>query len=426
MEDAVLSRLKKCLARANHPNTCENEANAALIIANRIMQQHNITQADMLSREEEAEANGSSEKSPSQYSGSSVVAIYSTKGSDHIVSEGFVDDAVHAMEKFFDCKSYSTKYYFPKTSIEWTFYGIAENTVAAAMAFEMVYNLIVEWARSHRGRSASYSYCRGVSDGLYRTAVKEKNLEEERARQAETDQLAELDREEQEQRQRELDRLKDLSNSADEQEDSDNDSVTENDGFRPHFLQEGIECIDLTMDVDDAINQILKEEENHLAEQKIKPEDRDYMDLTVEDDSPRPQNVKQEPGVKGEMTETVDLTADEGGRPLTTESDPSVKTENTNAVRDRHHQVKTENLDNSNPETDMLMDQPGSVWKSEMQLVRFRETAEKIAQSYLKQNNIKLCTTRKRKASVKDHDSYTKGRQDSKKINVRQRRIEQA
>jgi len=48
------------------------------------------------------------------------------------------------MQIFFDCKSYSTRKY---TSVEWTFYGIAENTIAAAMAFEMAYNLIIEWAR---------------------------------------------------------------------------------------------------------------------------------------------------------------------------------------------------------------------------------------------------------------------------------------
>jgi hypothetical protein len=418
---AVLNRLKKCLDRANHPNTSEKEASAALIIANRIMQQHNITHADMLAREEEA--NGS-EKSPSQYSGSSIVAICSTKDSDHVVNEGFVDTAVHAMEKFFDCKSFSTKYYFPKTSIEWTFYGIAENTVAAAMAFEMVYNLIVEWARSHRGRSASYSYCTGVADGLYRTAVKEKSLEEERARQAETDDLAGREREEHEQRQRELDRLNDSLNAVDEEQGSDGDSMAGNDVFRPHFEQQGIECIDLTMDVGDAINQVLKGEEDHLAEQKIKHEGRDYMDLTVDDDNSQPRNVKQEPGVKEEMT---DLTADGDSHPVKSESDATVKAGKTSHVHDHNQQqVKTENPNSSNADTDMPMDQPGSVWKSEMQLVRFRESAEKIAQSYLEQNNIKIRTTKKRKASVKDYDSYTKGRKDSKKINVRQRLIEQA
>jgi hypothetical protein len=49
------------------------------------------------------------------------------------------------MEVFFDCKSYSTA---RPWSIEWTFYGIAPNTVAAAIAFEMAHNLILEWVLS--------------------------------------------------------------------------------------------------------------------------------------------------------------------------------------------------------------------------------------------------------------------------------------
>ncbi|QKX58218.1 uncharacterized protein TRUGW13939_05339 [Talaromyces rugulosus] len=209
VQDAVLSRLKKCLARGSHPNTSEKEARAALVIANRIMQQHNITQADMLAQEEK-----------------------STKaGSKHVVMEGFVTTAAHAIQK-------------------------------------IPYNLIVKWARAHHGRSAAYCYCRGVADGLYKTAIEEKSLEELRARQA-----------------------------------------------------------GVTM-------------------------------------------------------------------------------------------VKAESSDSSNA------DDTGSVWESEMQLVRFGESAEKIAQSYLEQNNIKVRSTKKRTASVKDSNSYTKGKNDSKKINVRQRVIE--
>ncbi|CRG84243.1 hypothetical protein PISL3812_01555 [Talaromyces islandicus] len=449
VQDAVLSRLRKCLDRANHPNANESEASAALVIANRIMQQHNITQADILAQDED-EANDSETKSPSQYSGSSIVAIYSTRDSNHVVREGFVGNAVSAITTFFDCKSYSTKFDFPKPSIEWTFYGIAENTAAAAIAFEMVYNLIVDWARNHRGRSASYSYCNGVADGLYRTAVKEKDLEKERARQEET---TAREREQQEQRLRESSQLnqpkrpdydchgvagEDLYNTADErgqgshwvdeEHDSDGDIEPENHGIRPQFNQEGIDCIDLTMDLDDAINQILKKEEDRPAETKIKREEFDYMDLTVDDDGQQPHNVKQEPGIKEEMTETVDLTSDAAGRHIKSEPDPTVeKAEETNNVHDHHQELKSENADNHpKVDTGTPMGHLETAWKSEMQLIRFRETAENIAQSFLEQNNIKLRNVKKRKASIKDHGSYKKGKEDSKKINVRQRRIQGA
>ncbi|KAL5325510.1 hypothetical protein ACEPPN_006637 [Leptodophora sp. 'Broadleaf-Isolate-01'] len=75
------------------------------------------------------------------------------------------------MKRFFDCKFYSTTNY---SSLELTFYGITENTVAAAMSFEMAYNLIAEWARPYKGVGSKNSYSLGVSDELNRMAVKEK------------------------------------------------------------------------------------------------------------------------------------------------------------------------------------------------------------------------------------------------------------
>ena len=47
-------------------------------------------------------------------------------------------------------------------SLELTFYGIAENTVAAAISFEMAYNLIAEWARPYKGVGSKNGYSLGV------------------------------------------------------------------------------------------------------------------------------------------------------------------------------------------------------------------------------------------------------------------------
>lgn len=85
------------------------------------------------------------------------------------------------MENFFGCKSYTTS----GRSLKITLYGIAENTVTAASAFEMVYNLIVEWARPYKGQSGKNSYCYGVCDELWCTAEKDKEEEEERAEKTE-------------------------------------------------------------------------------------------------------------------------------------------------------------------------------------------------------------------------------------------------
>ena len=108
------------------------------------------------------------------------------------------------MEVFFDCKSYSTK---KLSSFKWTFYGIAGNTAAAAMAFEMAYNLILNWSMSKIGVSTRHSYSIGVADSLYNLAQEEKREEIIKARKKEEEIIAKCLEEEQCQRQKEIDRL---------------------------------------------------------------------------------------------------------------------------------------------------------------------------------------------------------------------------
>src|SRR5438876_815393 len=107
------------------------------------------------------------------------------------------------MEVFFDCKSYTCKGCF---SVDWVFYGLAENTVAAAMAFEMVYNVVVGWSMRYKGNDRP-SYVLGACDELWLMAKDERAAEEERARGAERDAIAARAREEEAERRAQLDRL---------------------------------------------------------------------------------------------------------------------------------------------------------------------------------------------------------------------------
>ena len=43
VDKKILDRIKKCLAKANHPNTVESEAQAAWRFSARLMQQYNVT-----------------------------------------------------------------------------------------------------------------------------------------------------------------------------------------------------------------------------------------------------------------------------------------------------------------------------------------------------------------------------------------------
>jgi hypothetical protein len=136
IDDRIRARIQKCLDRGNHPNTTESEAKAAIYLSIKLMRQYNVTTADLLERTEE--------RNRTQYGGSSVVSITNSNDRSHrVIHQGFVPVVADAIEIFFDCKSFSER---NDRSIDYTFYGIAENTVTAAMAFEMVHNRIFEWA----------------------------------------------------------------------------------------------------------------------------------------------------------------------------------------------------------------------------------------------------------------------------------------
>jgi hypothetical protein len=181
VDSAILLQIKKCLDRANHPGTAELEAKAAFHLASRLMGQYNVSQAEVLAHEPAAIHR--------QYAGESVVSIKRIDGdqSKTVKHQSYVDNLCHAMGRFFDCEFYSTS---TPLALEMTFYGIAENTVAAAIAFEIAYNLVTEWARSRRGAGCKNSYCRGASDELNRLAKREKEAEEVEAKNAEVEAMA--------------------------------------------------------------------------------------------------------------------------------------------------------------------------------------------------------------------------------------------
>lgn len=78
----------------------------------------------------------------------------------------------------------------------------------------------------------------------------------------------------------------------------------------------------------------------------------------------------------------------------------------------------------SAPSKDPITSEPTKVgWASSMQLTIYRENVAKIAEDFLKANNIKLGTRRKIERSVKDKKQYAQGVRDSKKIDVRGSRI---
>lgn len=99
---------------ANHPGTGEAEAKAAMRMATRMMQQQNITQADLIAHETEAER--------SNRAGHSTVTISSTLGK-MVKCQQWYSIACEAIFEAFDVQRYSEKH---EDGLDWVFYGLAE------------------------------------------------------------------------------------------------------------------------------------------------------------------------------------------------------------------------------------------------------------------------------------------------------------
>jgi hypothetical protein len=87
---------------------------------------------------------------------------------------------------------------------------------------------------------------------------------------------------------------------------------------------------------------------------------------------------------------------------------------------------ETEIPSNAEPgnDTDQMNDIPAKTWASAMQLTTFRNSAATVADEHLKKQNVKLSHRTAKSTAPRDSASYMQGRQDSRKIDVRRRRIE--
>lgn len=139
--DAVIERIKKCFAHANHANANEAEMRAAFKLADKIIKHHGLENYRDMMKENDSQRQ--------RRGGMSKVSIWPASEEGSAVNQGWVNWLYAAIKISFDCEAYSTAY---DKEIEWTFYGIAENTVSAAIAFEAVHNQIQDWAAEFKRR----------------------------------------------------------------------------------------------------------------------------------------------------------------------------------------------------------------------------------------------------------------------------------
>ncbi|KAL5364300.1 hypothetical protein BJX96DRAFT_131392 [Aspergillus floccosus] len=358
IDQGILDKIQKCLSRARHATANEGEAKAALFLAQRLMAQYNVTHADLMADDSVADK--------AQYGGRSVVSIHNAiDRTKRAIRETFVNKLARAMCILYDCKCYSMD---RRTSIEWSFFGIAANTVTAAGAFEAVHNKTLQWACAYKGGTPTFSYRIGLADGLVNMAYRTKKRELVEVRRKELDMIAASDREKERQQKKELERIRGSALFGVDEDDfgeGDLESVTiypsdcmdvdeagqvGDGGGRADFNERDVDVIDLTGDVEDNLKKLIKREQP---------------------DSLNMDNVLQH-SEKPEPSGTV------------------VKDEESSA----------------------------SPWASEMQLVRFRAMSEQIADRYIRERNIKLQVRKPRSVAVRHFDSYRQGWEDSSKIDI--------
>jgi len=183
-------------------------------------------------------------------SGKSVV-ITPAPGSSSVIFQSFLGSLGCAMTQFFECKFYHSTA-MDRKYLEFMFYEIAANTVAAGSAFETCHNLIQDWSTKKKGVSTRKSYCLGVAEGLWQLACREKRKEEEAVRnkkKQETDTAVSI---EEANRGGELTRLRaedvQLKMESDDTDDEMNDGDVDFDDYREKWESE--EEADITADFD--------------------------------------------------------------------------------------------------------------------------------------------------------------------------------
>ena len=193
----LIERIRKLLTTGLHPATPEHEAQTAMRLADRLLQRHQLTQADVLNSSDEALQGGSAR-----------VHLRMTKDGKPAKTKEWMQDVASAM-----CSNFEVSCYFQSwhrcadTRCDFVFYGVEANAALAAFAFAAAFNRCValsaehvvpcgEFAqRKHQGTTTTRSagaytlaaratYLSGLASGL-RAGVRERKNEERRTAEAE-------------------------------------------------------------------------------------------------------------------------------------------------------------------------------------------------------------------------------------------------
>ncbi|KAH8830127.1 hypothetical protein DL96DRAFT_1706966 [Flagelloscypha sp. PMI_526] len=355
---SVVARIRKALHLAQHSGTGEHEARNAMRMATALMNNVQTVLVKVF------------------------VELRSPRGA--LVRQfQWHDTAMHACDEAFNVRSYTEL--TVSDSLRVVFYGLADNTAAAAMAFEMFHNQTLTWtmerqrAKELKGQVAANNYKNG------RLAVEE---EKKRLKQAEQEENAK--------REAEVARLE-RPPAATEQKKVKVEEVHDDDGPNSRIVDTGttkkwdIDCEGVIVFPPPTETLMLVEGED--SDEEVLPDFRDDDELDMMDLDALEEKAK----VKPESAELLLPARNPSPMPLNPE-EPLVKPEPTEETMPS--------------------------WQSALQLSTFRKNAEQIAENFLKDKGMKLSMRRKSKPTQYDYVAYNKGWDDGKKVDLKRRRIE--
>lgn len=412
----VLQRIIKSRQKGNHANTPEQEAQTALLRAKRLMEKHNIEEADVIAME--------SPEKQQERAGHSIVAIRRTDGKDGglVRHENHVDPVlIDAILMAFDCEVYQSFIHSPdyltgtnkQTGINHIFFGIAINTIAAAKAFELVYNLIADSAQNANSRK---DYCEGFTHGLFSRIQEEIHREEEEARQAkeEARKAAEAARE-----------AKLASpDYANEIRDAEAKLLSLKEKLTQREAERNLEA------ANDLKVHAIPLVQEHLD--RLKSKSAAALAATAKVSTTTSSHTPPLSGSQSRPPDNAshcDRRNDDHSRSIHN-SRSSRKTRNKNArymedTDDDDEQIDIGARIKVEPDSNETPPEHGIIvrWKSLEQLKLYRENAKKIADEYFETLGVKLVAGRKYKVhTVKDQGSFDKGLEDGKNTDVGRKR----
>ncbi|KAG5728248.1 hypothetical protein E4T56_gene19107 [Termitomyces sp. T112] len=394
IDSSVLEKIKKAMRLATHPRTSEVEAKIAMRMATKFMASQNITQADLIANESAEER--------STRAGNSRVRITSTTGK-MVRNQRWYDIACEAVCEAFDVHAYSEKD-DEDNSLDWVYYGIADNTVAAALAFEMLHNQIELWAIETRhelkGRSAGISYRIGVSERVLKDAERAKRKALKQAKENEQKKQREEAAAAEAARASEIARL-DMP-SVNKGSDLKVEVKVEEDAPGYEFPAPKIPTPSSDED-DDSNSDYGGQFETDLYWDE--PDGGLHADFEGDSDAPDDLDLDA-------LEKIIKIKAEMG----------DLCSSHTSATLPKVNMELGENIGPVKVKSEPAGDVPN--WSSALQLRTFRDNAQTIAENYLKDSGLKLCQEQKRAAIKLNTSAYSKGWDDGKKVDLKRRRIE--